>query len=115
MPVVSEGTKALTRGVPALLFEAISELPGLFSGEMDLTQLTASADEVEIIMSIKYSSGGTYRERARVKKKKSEATALGFTPIEQTYGYKLDVELLAGSPTSSANLEFKVNKSAVPA
>ncbi len=114
MPVVLEGTKALSRGVPVLLFEAVSELPGLFSGEMDLTQLPLAADQVEIIMNIKYSSGGTYRERARVIKKKSEATTLGFTPIEQTYGYKLDVELKTGSPSATANLEFKVNKSAVP-
>jgi len=115
MPVALEGTKAPSRGAPVLLFEAVSELPGLFSGEMDLTQLSAAADQVEIIMTIKYSSGGVYRERARVIKKRSEDTSLGFTPIEQTYGYKLDVELKAGSPSATANLEFKVNRSAVPA
>jgi len=115
MPIVLEGTIALTRGTPALLFEATTELPGLFSGEIDLTQLGAAADQVELILNIKYSSGGTYRERARVIKKRSEAPALGFTPIEQTHGYKLDVELKTGSPSASANLEFKVQQSEVPA
>ena len=116
MPVVKETNEVFTRGVEKTIFEASGgELPGFFSGEMDLTQLTNAADEMKIRLQVKYSSGGVFRDLAQPSLVSKQADlAFLFTPKEETYGYKILGELLAASPSATATLELIVIRSTVP-
>jgi len=117
MTVVLETNLVFTKSVPLTIFEATAlQLPGFFSGMMDLTQLTNAADEMQVKLQVKYSSGGTYRDAEQPTLVAKQADKIfRFTPVEQTYGYKLIGELLAASPSATATLETIVIRSAVPA
>ena len=116
MAVDKETNEVLTKGVPKVIYEADSgDLPGFFSGKMDLTQLSNVADEVELTLEVKYSSGGTYRTAWKPSPGKQEDYMFQFTPLEETYGYRITAELLAVSPSATATLELLVLRSAVPA
>jgi len=118
MPVVLEENEAFTQGVEKVIYEAGVDpgaLPGFFSGMIDLTQLTNAADEMEFRLQVKYSSGGTYRdaEQPTLAAKQSDKI-FRFTPVEQTYGYKLYGLLNNNGPSGSATLELLVLRSDVP-
>ncbi len=116
MPVVLESNLVFTQGVERDIFEATGgELPGFFSGMMDLTQLLNAADEMQVRLQVKYSSGGTYRdaEQPTLIAKQSDKI-FRFTPVEQTYGYKILGLLTNVGPSVTATLETIVIRSAVP-
>ena len=116
MPVVKETNEAFTQGVEKDVFEASGgQLPGFFSGMLDLTQLTNAADEMELRLQVKYSSGGTYidAEQPTLIAKQSDKI-FRFTPVEQTYGYKILGLLNNTGPSASATLELIVIRSDVP-
>ena len=116
MPVVLETNTAFVKGVEKVIFEATGgELPGFFSGMIDLTQLSDAADEMQIRLQVKYSSGGTYRDAEEPDVVSKQADKIfRFTPVEQTYGYKIFGLLNNNSPSGSATLETLVIRSAVP-
>lgn len=116
MPVVLESNIVFTKAVPLTIFEASApQLPGLFSGKMDLTQLLNVADEISVKLQVKYSSGGTYRDAEEPTLVAKQADKIfRFTPVEETYGYKLIGELKAASPSATATLELLILRSAVP-
>jgi len=117
MPVVLETNLVFTRNVELQIFEALAgNLPGYFSGMLDLTQLLNAADEMQVRLEVKYSSGGTYRQAEQPTKSAKQADKLiRFTPVEQTYGYRLFGTLLLVSPSANATLEVIIRKSDVPA
>ena len=116
MPVVLETNIVFTKDVSKTIFEASApQLPGFFSGKMDLTQLTNVADEIEVKLQVKYSSGGTFRDAEKPSLVSKQADNIfRFTPVEETYGYKLIGELLAASPSATATLEVLILRSVVP-
>lgn len=117
MPVVLETNLVFTKAVPLTIFEATAlQLPGFFSGMMDLTQLTDIADVMELKLQVKYSSGGTFRdtEEPSLAAKRTD-NIFRFTPVEQTHGYKLIGTLLAASPSATATLEVIILRSEEPA
>ena len=117
MPVVKESNEVLTRGVPKIIFTASApQLPGFFSGKLDLTQLTDVADEISVKLEVKYSSGGTFRNAEEPTLVAKQADRIfRFTPVEETYGYQLTAELKSGSPSATVTLELLVLRSNAPA
>ena len=116
MPVVLETNLVFTRGVPLTIFEATGgQLPGFFSGQLDVGQLTNVADEMDVKLEVKYTSAGAFRDAEKPSKPaKQEDKIFRFTPLEQTYGYKITGELLAVSPSANATLAVLIIKSTVP-
>lgn len=116
MGVVLESNLVFTRNVERDIFEASgAQLPGYFSGKMDLTQLTDAVDEMQVRLQVKYSSGGTYRDAEQPTLVTKQADKIiRFTPVEETYGYKILGKLLAASPSATATLETLVIRSLVP-
>ena len=119
MPVVKETNEAFTQGVEKTIVEAGVDsgvdLPGFFSGMLDLTQLTNVNDEMELRLQVKYSSGGTYRDAEQPTLVAKQADKIyRLTPVEQTYGYKVLGLLNNNGPSGSATLEFIVLRSSVP-
>ena len=117
MAVVLESNLVFTRNVERDIFEATGgQLPGFFSGKMDLTQLTNAVDEMQIRLKVKYSSGGVYRnaEKPTLSAKQVDNN-FRFTPVEETYGYKILGLLLLASPSATATLETLVLRTAAPA
>ncbi len=116
MAVVLESNLVFTRGTPLTIFEASApQLPGYFSGHMDLTQLLDANDEINVELQVKYSSGGTYRNAQKPTQPSKQADNIfEFTPVEHVYGYKLIGELLAASPSATATLEVLVLRSGAP-
>lgn len=116
MTVVLELNLVFTRNVERDIFEATGgEIPGFFSGKMDLTQLTDAADEMQVRLQVKYSSGGTYRDAEQPTLVAKQADKIiRFTPVEETYGYKILGLLLAASPSATVTLETLVLRAAVP-
>jgi len=117
MAVVLETNIVLVKSVPQTLFEASAgQLPGIFEGQVDLTQLLNAADEVDIQLQTKYSSGGTFRnaEKPSLPGKQID-NIFRLTPLQATYGYKLTIELLAASPSAGATLEVLILRSVAPA
>lgn len=116
MPVVKEVPIVFVRGVPQDIFEASApELPGFFSGKLDLNALTNAADEIQVKLQVKYTSGGGYvnAEEPTLAAKQADKI-FRFTPVEETYGYKLIGELLAASPSTTATLDILVLRSNAP-
>jgi len=116
MPVVKETNEVFTQGVEKDVFEAAGgELPGFFSGKLDLTQLTDPADEIQLRLQVKYSSGGTYRdaEQPTLIAKQSDKI-FRLTPVEETYGYKVLGLLTNVGPSATATLEFLMLRSNAP-
>lgn len=116
MPVVKETNEVFTRNVEKVLFEASGgELPGFFSGKLDLTQLTDVDDEITCRLQVKYSTGGTYRDAEQPTLISKQVDKIfRFTPVEETYGYKVFGLLTNASPSASATLEMLVLRSDVP-
>jgi len=116
MAVVLEANLVFTRNVERDIFEATGgQLPGFFSGKMDLTQLTNAADEMKVRLQVKYSSGGVYRNAEQPTLISKQADEIfRFTPVEETYGYKILGELLLASPSATATLETLVLRTAAP-
>jgi len=117
MAVVLESNLVFTRNVERDIFLATGgQLPGFFSGKMDLTQLTNAADEMQVKLQVKYSSGGTFRDAEQPTLSAKQADKIiRFTPVEETYGYKILGTLLLASPSASATLETLVLRSDAPA
>lgn len=111
MAVRDSGTKALTRGIPITLFEELTpaNLPGIFGGKVNLNDLPDVADEIDIKLEVKYSSGGAFQIAEQTTFKKPDKI-FRITPIEESFGYKLTIELLAASPSASATLAFVITR-----
>ena len=116
MAVTLETNLVFTRGTPLIMFTATAlQLPGYFSGKLDLSQLTDAADEMEIKLQVKYTSAGAFRDAEKPSKSAKQADEIfRFTPVEETYGYQLTGELLAASPSPTATLAVLVIRSTVP-
>jgi hypothetical protein len=119
MPVVKETNEVFTQGVEKVVVEAGVDagvtLPGFFSGMIDLTQLLNAADEMQFRLQVKYSSGGTYRDAEQPSLAAKQADKIfRFTPVEQTYGYKIFGLLNNNGPSGTATLELIVIRSTVP-
>jgi len=116
MAVVLEANLVFTRSVERDIFLATGgQLPGFFSGKMDLSQLTNAADEMKVRLQVKYSSGGVFRDAEQPTLVAKQADKIfRFTPVEETYGYKILGELLAASPSATATLETLVLRTAAP-
>ena len=117
MAVVLETNTAFVKGVEKVIFEASGgQLPGFFSGMMDLTQLADAADEIECRLQVKYSNGGSYRDAEQPGLVSKQADKIfRFTPVEQTYGYKILGTLTNASISATATLETIVLRANVPA
>lgn len=117
MPVVLESNVVFTRGVPLIIFTATApQLPGFFSGKIDLSQLTNVADEMEIKLEVKYTSAGAFRDAEKPSLVAKQADKIfRLTPVEETYGYQITGELLAASPSPTATLAVLVLRSNTPA
>ena len=111
MAVRAKGTIALTRGVPVTLFEETipANLPGIYGGEVDLTQLLNIADEINIRRQTKYDTGSPFRNAQTNTYKRGE-DIYQLTPVEASFGHKLTIELLSVSPSATANLEFVITR-----
>lgn len=116
MAVVLETDIVFTQGIERTIYEAPGgALPGFFSGMMDLTQLGNADDEIEVRLQVKYSSGGAYRDAEEPTLVSTLADKIfRFTPVEQTYGYKILGTLNNNGTSSSATLETIVLRSEVP-
>jgi len=118
MPVVKETNEVLTQGVEKTIYEAGVDpgaVPGYFSGKLDLTQLLNAADEIQIRLQVKYSSGGAYRDAEQPTLVSKQADKIiRLTPVEETYGYKILVLLTNTGPSASATLELLVLRASVP-
>ena len=116
MAVALETNLVFTKGVPLIMFTATAlQLPGFFSGKLDLSQLTNAADEMDIKLQVKYTSAGAFRNAEKPSKSAKQADEIfRFTPVEETYGYQLTGELLAASPSAIATLAILVIRSSVP-
>ncbi len=116
MPVVKETSEVFTQGTEKVLFEATGgQLPGFFSGMLDLTQLGNADDEIEVRLEVKYSTGGTLRQAEQPTLAAKQADKiLRLTPVEQTYAYKVYGLLNNNGTSVSATLEFIVLRSSVP-
>ena len=111
MALRDSGTIALTRGVPVTLFEETvpANLPGIFGGKVNLNDLPLAADEIRILLEVKYSSGGSF-EQAEETNYKKPIKIFRITPAEEVFGYKLTIELVAASPSPSATLGFVITR-----
>lgn len=112
MGVRTFGDVVLVRAVPQTLFEELTpaNLPGIFGGKVDLNALPDAADKVNIKLEVKYTAAGAYVDaEAQTYKKVDKIFRL--TPLEESYGYKLTIELLTGSPSAGATLAFVITRS----
>ena len=114
--ILLEANLVFTKNVERTIFEASGgQLPGFFLGKMDLTQLTNAADEMQVRLQVKYSSGGTFRDAEQPTLVAKQADKIfRFTPTEETYGYKILGLLTNASPSATATLETLVLRSNVP-
>lgn len=112
MGVRTSGNVVLVRGVPQTLFEETvgTNLPGIFGGKVDLNALANVADEVNIKLEVKYSSGGSFIDAEATTYKQADKI-FRLTPVEESFGYKLTIELLAVSPSAGATLAFVITRS----
>ncbi len=115
MPVVDFGSIVLAKGVPQTLFEATAlQLAGLFAGKVNLIPLADVADEIKISLQTKYTSGGAYVEcESPLVNGKSSDRVYRLTPVEEGYGYRITIELVAASVSSAATLPYVIFRSAV--
>ena len=111
MAVRDFGNVVLVRAVPQTLFEetVAANLPGIFGGKVDLNALLLAADEVNIKLEVKYTSGGAFVNAENNTFKKGDVI-YRLTPLEESYGYKLTIELLAASPSAGATLAFVITR-----
>ncbi len=111
MALRDSGTKALTRGVPITLFEETvpANLPGIFGGKVNLNDLPLADDEIRILLEVKYSSGGIFQQAEETNFKKPDKI-YRLTPLEEVFGYKLTIELVAASPSPTATLGFVITR-----
>ncbi len=114
MGVRTFGDAVLVKGVPQTLFEETvgANLPGIFGGKVDLNALSDADDEVNIKLEVKYTSGGAYVVAEAPTYKKADKI-FRLTPLEESYGYKLTIELLAASPSAGATLAFVITRNSV--
>jgi len=103
--VVLETNLALVRGAPQIIFTATAlQLPGVFSGKLDLNALANAADEIKISLKTKYTSIGAFiAAEENITFKQADKIAR-VTPTVEQYGYEVTVELLAASPSATATL-----------
>ena len=115
MGVRDFGNVVLVKAVPQTLFEETvgANLPGIFGGKVDLNALANAADEVNIKLEVKYTSGGSFVDAESTTYKQADKI-FRLTPLEESYGYKLTIELLAASPSAGATLAFVITRSSVP-
>jgi len=115
MVIALEGSIVLAKGVAQILFTASAgELPGLFSGKIDLNALSNAADEIKITLQVKYTSGGGFVQAEEPADSLQADKILRLTPVEETYGYQITLELLAASPSANATLPFIVLRTDAP-
>jgi len=105
MTVVLESNLALVRGVPQIIFTALAaQLPGVFSGKLDLNALTDADDEIKISLKTKFTSIGAFIAAEDNSTFQQVDKIARITPTVEQYGYELTVELLAASPSATATL-----------
>lgn len=105
MAVVLETDLVLARGVPQIIFTASSgQLPGVFSGKLDLNALADVDDEIKISLKTKYTSIGSFLDAEANETFQQVDKIARITPTVEQYGYELTVELLAASPSATATL-----------
>ena len=114
MGVRSKGTIALTKATPVVLFEELTaaNFPGIYGGKIDLTQLGNVADEINLKLEVKYDTASAYRNAETATFKQADKI-YRITPVEEAFGYKLTIELLAASPSATASLEFVITRNAI--
>lgn len=105
MVVVLETDLVLARGVPQIIFTATAlQLPGVFSGKLDLNALLNVADEIKISLKTKYTSIGALLDAEENITFQQVDKIARITPTVEQHGYELTVELLAASPSATATL-----------
>jgi len=114
MAVRTFGNVVLVRAVPQTLFEETiaSNLPGIFGGKLDLNALPAGGDLVKITLDVRYVLAGAYVKAEDTTFTQSDEI-FRFTPVEESYGYRLTIELLAASPSAGATLAFVITRSPI--
>jgi hypothetical protein len=115
MPVVAQGTIALTRGVPVDLYEATpADFPSMFGGKVDLNALVNALDEIKLTLYTKYSLLGAYKEAETPSiNAVKDDKILRITPTQEYFGFKLVIELTNASPSANANLDYVINKNVI--
>lgn len=114
MTVVEVGTKNLNNNVQQLLFDAddLGLVPSIIGGHIDATSLLDPDDIIEIQLKVRYTDGGSFFDAGVLTYKQSDEICW-FTPIEISFGYQLFITLVAGSPSSTADLPFLIQATAV--
>lgn len=111
MTIIKEGTQALIKGTPVILFEAVgAQFAGLLGGKIDLDSLGDAADKIYIYLETKYTVGGAYLPAEdNIGKKVDRIFRL--TPTEEYYGYKITIELTGDSVSATADLPYIITRS----
>ena len=115
MTVVLEGDLVLARGVLQIFFTASAgQLPGVFSGKVDLTALPDVDDIVKISLKTKYTAIGSLIDAEDNDTGQQVDKIFRITPTEEPYGYELTIELLSTSPSANATLAFLISRTPLP-
>jgi len=114
MTVVQVGTKNLNNNVQQLLFDAddLGLIPSIIGGHIDATSLLDPDDIIEIQLRVRYTEGGSFFDAGVLTFKKADEICW-FTPVEFSFGYKILITLVAGSPSTTADLPFLIQATAV--
>lgn len=115
MTIILETNIVLTKGVPLIILTASAgQLPGLFGGKIDLNALSDVADEIQVTLKTKYTSGGSFvAAEPAVPAALQSDQIFRLTPVEEVYGYEITVELLAASVSATATLPVIITRSPV--
>ena len=115
MPIIDNGPDLLTRGVPLTLYDAVvvgGVLPGLFTGKMR-PQILASGDTIKVTLQGRTTPNATDDDEV-IKIMLDTDNHFYLTPLAAYTQYKLIVELEAGSPSATINLDWELARSAAP-
>ena len=110
----AKGDIVLSKGVPNVLYTAPGgSLPGIFSGKISANDITDARDTVNLLLETKFDTADPFEaaeDRDFVKSDKICRIA----PMEETYGWRLTLELLNSSVSSSVTLGYNIFRSAAP-
>ena len=113
MVAIVDSTIDLVRGVPKILFTANSgQLPGLFGGKVNGIALPDVGDTVKMTLQVKYSAVGPFVEAEEKDFIKTDKICR-MTPVEENFGYQITLELLAGSVSANATLDFVITRTSI--
>jgi len=110
----SKGDIVLVKGTPKVLFTAPGgSLPGIFSGKISANDITLAADTVNCKLETKYDTADPFEDAENRDFVKSD-NIFRMAPTEETYGWRITLELLNSSTSASVTLGFNIFRSVAP-